>query len=353
MKNTFCLTREKYAFLSHYIGEMDNWETYQDFRKAVRDYEKLFRIKPVAIAYDRHPDYTTTKYALERASVDEVPAYAVQHHHAHLAAVMIENNISPDQKTAGLIFDGTGFGTDGTIWGGEVLVGNCGTFERPYHLKPVPLPGGDVSILKPARMALSTLWAYNIPWDDSSAPIQALSGQEINVLKEQLEKSINTPMTSSMGRLFDAVAALIGVRETVTYEAQAAIELEALADGDELGYYAWEFDGHLIDVKRMLLAILADLSNGESIPVISARFHNTIAQLSLQLAKQIRQEFQLDRIALSGGVWQNKNLLEKSMGLLRKEGFHPLIHHLLPPNDGCVSFGQATIAAYRYLQEKE
>ncbi len=353
MKNTFCLTREKYAFLSHYIGEMENWETYQDFQKAVRDYERLFRIKPSAIAYDLHPDYTTTKYAMNRAEAEGLPTYAIQHHHAHLAAVMAENKVPPDQATAGLIFDGTGYGTDRTIWGGEVLIGSAEGFTRAYHLKPVPLPGGDASILKPARMALSTLWASGIPWKEHLAPVQALSNSELRVLNEQLEKKINTPMTSSMGRLFDSAAALIGIRESITYEAQAAIELEALADRNEMGYYPWEIDEQLIDVKAVLLGILADLSKNVASPVISARFHNTIAQISLQIAQKIRRDHDLDQIALSGGVWQNKMLLEKTLDLLRSEGFKPLIHKQLPPNDGCVAFGQAMIAAYKYTVNKE
>lgn len=353
MKNTFCLTREKYAFLSHYIGEMENWETYQDFQKAVRDYENLFRIKPVAIAYDMHPGYTTSKYAKKRAESEGLPSYAIQHHHAHLASVLAENDIPPDLETAGLIFDGTGYGMDGTIWGGEVLIGNRDGFSRIFHLKPVPLPGGEASILKPARMALSILWAYDLPWEETLAPVQALSTSELSILEEQLEKKINTPMTSSMGRLFDAVAALIGVRELITYEAQAAIELEALADRNELGYYPWKIEEEIIDVKTVLLGILADFSHEVPTNIISARFHNTIAQISLNVARQIRQDLDIEHIALSGGVWQNKMLLEKTLELLRKEGFHPLIHQQMPPNDGCVAFGQAMIAAYRYKVNKE
>ncbi len=226
MKNTFCLTRQKYAFTSHYIGEMENWETYKDFQKSVEHYEKLFRIKPEIIAHDLHPDYLSTRYAYERASEGNLQTFPVQHHHAHLAAALMENKLSPEKFVGGLIFDGTGYGSDGTIWGGEVLIGNCQTFDRLYYLKPVPLPGGEVSIQKPARMALSTLWFYNLDWEENLAPVQALNQVERSVLFKQLEKKINTPLTSSMGRLFDVVSALLGIRETITYEAQAAIELE-------------------------------------------------------------------------------------------------------------------------------
>ena len=172
MKNTICLTREKYAFLSHYIGEMENWETYQDFKGAIDHYQSLFRITPEVIAHDLHPDYLSTQYALERAERDGLPAIGVQHHHAHLAAAALENQVPPEEQVAGLIFDGTGFGTDGTIWGGEVLVGNCDTFTRPYHLQPLPLPGGEVTIRKPARMALSLLWALGMPWGRRSGTRQ-------------------------------------------------------------------------------------------------------------------------------------------------------------------------------------
>ena len=353
MKNTFCLTRDKYAFLSHYIGEMENWETYQDFQDAIRYYKSLFRIRPEAIAYDLHPDYLSTHYALERATSEGIPRFPIQHHHAHLAACMIENGLSPHDKVAGLIFDGTGYGSDGTIWGGEVLLGNCIRFERPYHLKPVPLPGGDVTILKPARMALSTLWAYGLLWDETLAPVQTLPVVERNVLKNQLEKGVNAPLTSSMGRLFDTVSALLGIREAISYEAQAAIELETVADKNELGYYPWRINDHLIDVKPLLEAILHDLSHGETTPVISARFHNTIAQLSLGIAQTIQKDSAIHQVVLSGGVWQNQLLLKKTMDLLNKNGITPLIHRQTPPNDGCVAFGQALIAAYRYKNNKE
>jgi hydrogenase maturation protein HypF len=353
MKNTFCLTRDSYAFLSHYIGEMENWETYKDYQRAIQHYESLFRIQPQAIGYDLHPDYLTTKYALQRAEAENLPAYGVQHHHAHLAAGMMEHGIASEEVSAGLIFDGTGYGSDGTIWGGEVLLGNCNEFTRLYHLKPVPLPGGEAAIRTPARMALSTLWAYGLSWQENLAPVNALSAMERSALRVQLEKGINSPLTSSIGRLFDAVSALIGVRERVTYEAQAAIELEALADAQELGYYPWGMDGDQINVKPMLEGIIADLVEGKSQAIISARFHNTIAELCLELARKVRQRYNIHQIILSGGVWQNQLLLKKTINLLNNNGFQPLIHRQMPPNDGCVAFGQAMITAYRYIKDKE
>jgi hydrogenase maturation protein HypF len=348
MKNTFCLTRDKYAFISHYIGEMENWETYQDYQTAIKDYERLFRIQPKAIGYDLHPDYAATKYAQERSRQENLKAYPIQHHHAHLAACMVEHGIDPEEQIAGLIFDGTGYGADRTIWGGEVLIGNCLDYARSYYLKPVPLPGGDLAIHRPARMALSTLWAYQLPWEAELAPVQHLSQMEINILRTQLENQVNTPLTSSMGRLFDAVSALIGVSMEISYEAQAAIELEALADEDELEYYPWRLAGPVIDMGSVLRAILNDLSQGVPLPVISARFHNTIAHLSLGIAQQIRTEHGIQQIALSGGVWQNLFLLNRTLTLLRQDGFQPLVHHILPTNDECISLGQAIITAYRY-----
>lgn len=353
MKNTICLTREKYAFLSHYIGEMENWETYQDFKSAINHYQSLFRIVPQVIAHDLHPDYLSTQYALERAEREGLPAIGIQHHHAHLAAAALENQIPPDEQVAGLIFDGTGYGTDGAIWGGEVLVGNCDTFSRPYHLQPLPLPGGEVTIRKPARMALSLLWSLGMPWEDNLAPVQALSPIERESLRHQLEHHINVPLTSSMGRLFDAISALLGVRQEVSYEGQAAIELEVLAEPGEVGYYSWQIVEDEIVVTPMVASILDDLKKGISPAVISARFHNTIGRLGLDLAERIRQQTGINKIALSGGVWQNLHLLETATTLLYNNGFTPLIHRHTPPNDGCVAFGQAMIAAYRYSRNKE
>ena len=353
MKNTFCLTRDRYAFLSHYIGEMENWETYQDFRKAVVHYQSLFRIQPEAIGYDLHPDYLTTKYALEKLQSESLPGYPIQHHHAHLAAGMVENGLDPKMQTAGLIFDGTGFGIDGAIWGGEVLIGNCLDFARAYHLKYVPLPGGDIAIQKPARMALSTLWAYGFEWNENLAPFESIAAIEREALENQLEKEINTVPTSSMGRLFDVVASLVGLRQSITYEAQAAIELEALADPEEMGYYPWRVENEEINIGPLLQSILEDLENQVDVAVIAARFHNTIAQLSLGIAQSIKQDHGINQFVLSGGVWQNQRLLERTITLFNKEDIQALVHKKTPPNDGCVAFGQALITAYRYLRDKE
>jgi hydrogenase maturation protein HypF len=330
---------------------MENWETYQDFQKAIQHYQTLFRIDPKAIGYDLHPDYLSTKYALEKIQSENLPGFAIQHHHAHLTAGMIENGIDPFEKVAGLIFDGTGYGSDGAIWGGEVLIGNCLEFERIYHLKYIPLPGGDLAILKPARMALSALWAYGFDWAEDLAPVKYLSDKEKKALKNQLEKQINTPQTSSMGRLFDLVASLLDLRHAVTYEAQAAIELESLADFTEVGYYPWEIDNTEINVKSTIQSILSDIRNAVDKPIVAARFHNTIAQMGLELSRKIKQKTGIDQIVLSGGVWQNHFLLTKMITLLEQNGFKALVHKQTSPNDGCVAFGQALITSYRYFSE--
>ena len=332
---------------------MENWETYHDFQNAIEHFESLFRLNPKAISYDLHPDYTATKYAIERAKDEDIPSYPIQHHHAHLAAAIIENHLPADRKVGGLIFDGTGYGSDGTIWGGEILIGNCLEFDRVAYLKPVPLPGGEITIRKPARMALSTLWAYNLPWKADLPPAAILSTNEKQVLKNQLDKQINVVQTSSMGRLFDAVSSLIGLRHIVTYEAQAAIELEAIAHDGDFGYYPWQMDGQQINIRPMLEAIMEDQAQNLPKAIISAKFHYTIAELSLSMAHLIQEVNGNNQIVLSGGVWQNLYLLKRTLELLRKNKFEPIIHYQLPPNDGCIAFGQAMIGAYRYLQDKE
>ncbi|MDL1911338.1 carbamoyltransferase HypF, partial [Chloroflexi bacterium CFX6] len=227
LKNTFCITNGNYAFLSHHIGDMENYETLQSFEQGVEHFERLFRVEPEAIAYDMHPNHLATRYALERAEREGLPTVAVQHHHAHVAACMAEHGLN--EPVIGAAFDGTGYGEDGAIWGGEFLIAGYTSYQRAAHLEYFPLPGGDAAIKRPARTALALLWSLGIDWDERLAPVKEFCAEDLVALRVQLEKKINAPMTSSMGRLFDAAAALAGVRQKVNYEGQAAIEFEALA----------------------------------------------------------------------------------------------------------------------------
>ena len=352
LKNTFCLSREHYAFLSHHIGDLENYETLVSFETSIDHYENLFRIHPQYIAVDLHPNYLATRYGVQRAAEEHLPLLAVQHHHAHLAACLADNGWDSPEPVIGLIFDGTGFGTDGAVWGGEVLFGGYAGYQRKFHLAYTPLPGGDAAVRRPARMALAHLWQANLDWESELAPVQALCPQERSLLRAQLEKEINTPPTSSMGRLFDAAASLAGIRQEVTYEGQAAIEFELLSDLHEQGEYPFRIEQNQIHPAPLWHAMLADLRHGISLPVISARFHNGVAALSLQLCLALRTETSCTTVALSGGVWQNRRLLETTTKRLINSGFKVLLHRQVPANDGGLALGQIMIAAHTFDQNQ-
>lgn len=347
LKNTFCLTRDRYAFVSHHIGDMENYETLRSFEDGATHFERLFRIEPEIIAYDLHPDYLATRYALRRAERYNLPAIAVQHHHAHIAACMADNRLDGRAPVIGLSFDGTGYGTDGAIWGGEFLLADYAGFERKYHLEYFPLPGGDAAIKRPARTALALLWSLGLEWDEPLASVQDLCYEERLALRLQLERSLNSPQTSSMGRLFDAAAALAGVRQRVNYEAQAALEFESALDEAESGAYRFEVRKETVSARLAVTALLADVRAGVSIPVISARFHNGLADLTRQACDALRRETSATAVALSGGVWQNMALLTRTVRALRADGFTVYIHHQVPTNDGGLSLGQAVVGAVK------
>ena len=347
LKNTFCITNRNYAFLSHHIGDMENYETLRSFEQGVEHFENLFRVTPEAIAYDLHPNYLATRYALERAERETIPAIGVQHHHAHIAACMAEHGLDGTHPVIGLAFDGTGYGEDGAIWGGEVLITDYKSYNRRFHLEYFPLPGGDAAIKKPARAALALLWSLNLDWDKKFDPVAEFSSEDQATLRAQLEKKINTPMTSSMGRLFDAAAALAGVRQTVNYEGQAAIEFEALADSAEGGAYSFGLDQDQVRVRSAVEALINDVTAGVHISKISARFHNGLAECVRYMCLRIRSENGIDEVALSGGVWQNITLLGRTLSLLNEAGFRVYLHREVPANDGGLSLGQAVIAAAR------
>jgi hydrogenase maturation protein HypF len=352
LKNTFCLSKDRYAFLSHHIGDLQNAETLQSFEEAIQHYENIFRVKPQALACDLHPDYLSSQYAQGRARRQELPLFKIQHHHAHLAACLADHDYRAGQPVIGAIFDGTGFGTDGAIWGGEFFVGNYAGFERAFHLAYVPQPGGDMATRTPAKMALAHLWSANLPWMDAIAPCQHLTEEEKNVLRRQLEQSINTPLTSSMGRFFDAASALIGVRQTINYEAQAAIELEAICTPDEQGTYPFSIHDDILDPAPLWSAMLQDVQMGLYKERMAAKFHHAITDMVVEISKTIRQERAINTVVLSGGVWQNKVLLTHSVACLEKAGFTVLWHQHIPTNDGGVALGQIMIAMHSMTKIK-
>lgn len=348
LKNTFCFTRDAYAFMSHHIGDLENYETLTAYEDGVRHFERLFRIVPEALAYDLHPDYLATRYALERSEADGLPAVGVQHHHAHVAAVMADAGLDSDQTVIGVAFDGTGYGDDGAIWGGEFMVADYLSYRRVAHLCYFPMPGGDAAIKHPWRLALALLRASGLPWMETQAPVNWASSEGAHVLEQQIEGNLNAPLTSSAGRLFDAVASLTGVRHEVNYEAQAAIEFEAIADPSEPESYDFELqtDG-ILDPSPMLARVLDDLHAGFPVAKISTRFHRALAKAVIETCNRIREDNGPLPVALSGGVWQNRLLLELTIDGLDRAGFTTLVHHQVPTNDGGLALGQAMIAAAR------
>jgi hydrogenase maturation protein HypF len=347
LKNTFCITNRNYGFLSQHIGDMQNFETLQSFEQSVEHFEALFRVRPEAVAYDLHPDYLASRYASSRADREGLAKIGIQHHHAHIAACMAEHGLDGVNPVLGVAMDGTGYGEDGAIWGGEFLVANYVSFRRALHLEYFPLPGGDAAIREPARIALALLWSLGLEWAEVLAPVRQFPPAARGILTTQLERRINAPLTSSMGRLFDAAAALAGVRQTVNYEAQAAIEFEALADESEAGAYPFEIDAGLIRLKPGIQALLADVLTGLNVALIAARFHNGLAHMILSAARGVRSDTGVNAVVLSGGVWQNITLLRRTLSLLRDAGFQVYIHREVPTNDGGLALGQAAIAAAR------
>ena len=349
-KNTFCLTRDDNAFVSQHIGDMENLETLEHFTNTIELYQKLFRIEPRIIACDLHPEYLPTKYAKELAGKENLPLIPVQHHHAHIAGCLADNGV--DGPVIGVALDGTGYGTDGHIWGGEFLVADYKGFKRMAHLEYLPLPGGALAIKKPYRTAAGYLMALGITLDDKMPLGEYIDSAELDIIKDQVEKGINAPLTSSMGRIFDAVAALIGVRGITQYEAQAAIELEVLAHqaANEIGLYPFsivEEDGaNIIKIHDLLSSIIGDLQRNTPREVIAVKFHNTVAKMITDTCRSISGKTGIKEAALSGGVFQNRLLLRKSVALLESAGITVYTHHQLPCNDGGISLGQAVIANF-------
>ncbi|HEU4350031.1 MAG TPA: carbamoyltransferase HypF [Actinoplanes sp.] len=346
LKNACALAEGRYAWLSQHIGDMDDLSTLAALTRTEDQLELLTGVRPGLLVADLHPDYRSTGWA--RAHAGDRPVRLVQHHHAHVASVMAEHRIEPGEQVIGFAFDGTGFGTDGAVWGGEVLVADYKSFERFAHLGYVPLAGGDASVLRPYRMAMAHLRAAGVPWHPDLAPVRACPPAERSVLAHQLDTGFGCVPTSSMGRLFDAVSSLTGVRHLVDYEGEAAILLEgaARAGGPAPGPgYAFEVGDGVADPAPVIRAVAADMLAGVPAAVVAARFHAAVVTLIADLAVRCRAATGLDIVALGGGVFQNALLIGGAQHALRERGFTVLRPRLLPPNDGGIALGQLVIGA--------
>jgi hydrogenase maturation protein HypF len=344
LKNTFCLTKGNYAFLSHHIGDLENFETMRSFEEGIALMKRLFQIEPEAVVHDLHPDYLATRYALAYAEERGVPKIGVQHHFAHALSCMAEHGL--EGPALAVVMDGTGYGEDGTVWGGEFLKVTVDGYIRLGHLCTIPLPGGDKAAKEPWRMAAAYLERVFGSVEKADIPfVHCIDLARWSLLREAMQTGINAPLCSSTGRLFDAVSALLGVREQVNYEGQAAIELEQMADPTEDGEYPLEIaeeEGVLIlNPDPVIAAVVESIKKGEAMPTISARFHNSLAKGIVQMASTMREGTGLSEIILSGGVFQNHLLMGKVYDLLEGEDFKVYIHHKVPPNDGGIALGQA------------
>ena len=341
LKYTFCLSKGRYAVLSQHIGDMENYETLVFFEETLANLKKLFRVEPRAVAYDLHPAYLSTQYALR---VPDLRKIGVQHHHAHIATCMAENGLRG--KVIGVALDGAGYGTDGQIWGGEFLVADYGGFERRAHLRYVPLAGGDAAVRQPWRPALAYLadtFGPAAQFPELALWREVPEGRR-KLVHSMLAHRVNTIDTSSCGRLFDAVASLIGLRQEINFEGQAAIELETIAAEGFADYYSFAIDGDALDFRPAIERIVAEVRAGTPAPVIAARFHNTVAQAIVEVCRRLRADEKLNRVCLSGGTFQNMKLLARTLAGLRKLDFEVYIHAQVPPNDGGIALGQAAIA---------
>ena len=347
LKNTFCLTKGRYALLSQHIGDLENFETVSFFNETLDRMKALFRVSPQAIAYDLHPGYWSTRLALADPTT---PKFGIQHHHAHIAACMAENHLTG--PVIGLAFDGTGYGTDGKIWGCEFLVADYAGFTRRAHLRYVPLPGGDAAVRQPWRMALSYLRdAFGSQIPDALLRFPGVSSKDLAIVDRMLTRRLNTVDTSSCGRLFDAVAALLGIASEVTFEGEAAIALETLAaraQQSDLKPYPYDLESAepiQLDLRATIRAIVSDLATNTPREHIAARFHRTLAAATVELCLRIRKAEALDHICLSGGTFQNHILLVSTVLELRRNGFTVSLHSQVPANDGGIALGQAVIAS--------
>jgi len=337
LKNTFCVVRGGNAFVSQHIGDLKDFRTLDFYRREIEEWQRLLHVTPVAIAHDLHPDYLSTKYAQQQVSPLPV---GVQHHHAHIVSVMAEHELH--EPVIGVALDGTGYGTDGTIWGGEFMVADRTDLERVAHFKAYPLPGGDKAVTEPWRMATSVLLAEHLPTHHRHAPL----------IEQMIATGFNTPLTTSAGRLFDAVAALLGLGDEVTYEAQAAIRLEAIADTSVTAAYEFRVITHerpwVVDFGPAIQTLVAEKKSQVPIREIAAKFHNTVAAAVVQICRYVRGQRSLNTVALSGGVFQNEFLLRRVVEQLQARHFQVFTNTAVPTNDGGLALGQAAVAVARW-----
>lgn len=357
LKNTFCLASKNRIYLGESSGNLESLDNFVKYQKQVNALLKNLGVKPRIVAYDLHPEYLSTKYALDFARKNHIEKQAaIQHHHAHIASCMLSNNING--KIIGVAFDGTGFGSDGNIWGGEFLIANFNNFRRVGHLKYIPMPGATKAILEPWRMAAS--WLDNIYKDKVLALnidfTKRLNKTKFKIIRQMLKQNINSPLTSSAGRLFDAVASLVIARDKVSFEAQAAVELEELAfEAIDMQFASYGFkikkgDCLVIDPSQMFREIIRDLKKKIPAEKIAYKFHCTVVTMIKDLCLILRKKTKLNKVVLSGGVFQNRIISELTLDLLGSENFEVFTHKQIPINDAGISIGQAVIANAKFAK---
>ena len=342
-KNSFCIGKQNQAVMSQYIGDLKNIATYNFFHESIEKFSHLFRFEPDLLVCDLHPEYLSTKYADAVRRELNIPLIRVQHHHAHIASCMAESGI--DEKVIGICLDGTGYGDDGNIWGGEFLVADLKEYSRFTHLEYIPLPGGDKAVDEPWRMAYSYLYKYfRNDFDYKKIPLfKTIDDQTLSLVRDMLEKNINSPLSSGTGRLFDAVSAILGLCSKATFDSEAPMRLESVINCKTDAYYPFNI-GNDVSFADMFHEIIKDLSQYDP-GFISTKFHNTIAQVILDVSELIRKKTALKKVILSGGVFQNKYLVERSLALLKQRKFDVFTNHLVPANDGGIALGQIVIAS--------
>ena len=351
LKNTFCLTKGREVFLSQHMGDLENQQAYTFYQTTIEHMKRILDIEPEVIAYDLHPDYLSTQYALALPDKEKI---GIQHHHAHIVSCMAENRL--EGPVIGLSFDGTGYGEDGNIWGGEVMAAEPGRYSRTAHFSYVPMPGGSAAIKEPWRMAVSYLLdGFGDAYKDFNLPLlDTVEADRIRFIEKMIASRINTPLTSSLGRLFDGVAAIVGIRNRVLFEGQAAMELEMIADETIVETYPYEWineDPYKIQTVPIIRGVVADMQNRIPLPVISGKFHTTLIRMFSELCDEIRKENGLDRVVLSGGVFQNSILLFGLIRALEEIHFSVYTHKQVPTNDGGICLGQA-VAAHAQIKNK-